>query len=115
MSVRRPRVIAAWILSFLLTFLFVFTGSGKVLGMEEMLKAFEHFGYPSWFRLFIGAAELAGAIGLLRLPLAQYAAAGLMIIMAGAVWTHIGVGEPVAFPVVVLIALAGVIWLRRGE
>jgi uncharacterized membrane protein YphA (DoxX/SURF4 family) len=110
----RAKTIATWIISALLALLFLFAGGSKLWGQEEVVKGFESFGFPQWFRLFIGAAEVAGGIGLVVPALAQFAAAGLMIIMAGAVWTVISVGQPVVFPLVVLVLLGVVIWLRRG-
>lgn len=43
--------------------------------------------HPPWLSQVIGGAELAGAIGLLVTRLARYAAAGLGVIMTGALVT----------------------------
>jgi len=113
MPTSRAKTIATWVLSGLLALLFMFAGGLKLWGEEQTVKGFASFGFSTWFRLFIGASEFAGGVGLLIPSLAQPAAAGLMIIMAGAVWTVISIGQPVAFPLVVLGLLGVVIWLRR--
>ena len=48
---------------------------------------FTQFGYAAWFLTFIGCSEALGAIGLLIPRVAAFAAAGLSIIMVGAVYT----------------------------
>lgn len=45
-------------------------------------------GLPVWFGYFIGACELSGAIGLWLRKLSAFAAAGLIVIMAGAIYFH---------------------------
>jgi uncharacterized membrane protein YphA (DoxX/SURF4 family) len=82
--------IALWIVQGLLAALFLFAGGMKlVLPIEEMTKQMP---MPGWFLRFIGVAEVLGAIGLvlpwllgIRPGLTPLAAAGLLIIMIGAV------------------------------
>ena len=83
------RNMALWIVQLLLAVLFVFAGGMKlVLPIEAMTGA---LALPGAFLRFIGVAELAGGLGLLlpgltgiRRGLTPLAAAGLVIIMAGA-------------------------------
>lgn len=107
--------VALWIVSGLLALLYVGASLPKLLGLEQVVADFERFGYSDGFRLFIGAAELAGAIGLLIPRLATWAASGLAIIMAGAVYTHLSVNESFAVPAVILLLLIGVALARRSE
>ena len=104
--------IATWLLTVPLAALFLLAGAGK-FGAEAVAN-FERFGYGDAFRVFIGIAELAGAMGLLVPRLATWAAAGLVVIMAGAVYTHIAVGISIAFPAVVGVLLAALSVLRHG-
>lgn len=91
---------ALWIIQVLLAALFIFAGGMKlVLPIEEMLEQMP-IPLPGWFLPFIGVAELLGGIGLL-LPwltriqpkLTPLAAAGLVIIMIGAVVLTLLTGE----------------------
>jgi uncharacterized membrane protein YphA (DoxX/SURF4 family) len=88
-----------------------------VLGTAQMAEGFTRFGLPLWFMAFIGACELAGAVGLLIRPLATWAAIGLAAIMAGAVVLHLQYdGFAPALPAAVLLLLmVYVAWQRRGS
>jgi hypothetical protein len=78
-----------WIVQGLLAALFLFAGGMKlVLPIEAMAGP---VAFPGWFLRFIGVAEVLGAAGLvlpgllrIRTGLTPLAAAGLVIIMAGA-------------------------------
>ena len=66
--------------------------AGKLFGHPRMRQFAAHFGIP-WPRYrLIGAAELAAAagvlIGLWWLPLGLAAAAGLILLLTGALVTH---------------------------
>lgn len=84
--------VVLWIVQVLLAGLFLFAGGLKlVLPIEEMTGP---IAFPGWFLRFIGVMEVLGALGLLlpgilriRLSLTPMAAAGLVIIMIGAVIT----------------------------
>ena len=90
--------IALWIIQALLAALFLFTGGMKLITpIEEMTK---QIAMPGWFLRFIGVAEMLGAFGLI-LPwllriypnLTPLAAAGLVIIMAGATVLTVIIGD----------------------
>ena len=66
--------------------------AGKLTGQQKMRKSAAHFGIPwSRYRL-IGVAELAAAagilIGLWWHPLGVAAAAGMAVLLVGAIVTH---------------------------
>ncbi len=105
--------IAVWLLTVPLVALFLLAGAGK-FGAEATAN-FQKFGYGDAFRVFIGIVEIAGAVGLLVPRLAAWAAAGLVVIMAGAVYTHIAVGINIAFPAVTGALLAGLAFLRHSS
>jgi uncharacterized membrane protein YphA (DoxX/SURF4 family) len=92
--------VALWIVQVLLAALFVFAGVMKfVMPIEEMTGQMP-IGLPGWFLRFIGAAELAGGLGLvlpglLRIKtwLTPLAAWGLVIIMVGAVGITLMAGD----------------------
>ena len=114
MSASRGRVIAAWVLIVALAVLFMLAAVGKLTGAATPM--FEGWGYPAWFALLIGVAELAGAIGLLIPRTTRWAAVGLGLIMLGAVFTHLtnGEGAQVLRPLIFLGGLVA-IWLLRSR
>ena len=106
--------IAMWVISGLLAALFLFAGLPKLLTPDKIMSEWV---YARWFLTFIGVCETLGAIGLLIRRVAALAAAGLSVIMIGAVYTlvthHLTKQLPV--PIVVFILLMLVIFLRRKE
>ena len=92
---------------------FAAAGVGKLMGVPMMHQSFSTMGLPSWFGYFIGACELAGAVGLLLLQTRKLAASGLVVIMLGAVYFHVAYSEPSAVPAIVLLALLALtIWWK---
>jgi hypothetical protein len=88
---------ALWVVQVLLALAFVFAGGMKLISPDEVLTAF--YPFPAPFIRFIGVCELLGAVGLvlpgllrIRQGLTPLAAAGLAIIMAGAVATTLAIG-----------------------
>jgi uncharacterized membrane protein YphA (DoxX/SURF4 family) len=80
------------VLSLLLAAACLLPGSAKVLGHPKMQKSAAHFGIP-WRRYrLIGVAELAAGAGVLAglwwHPLGVAAAAGMILLLTGAVITH---------------------------
>jgi uncharacterized membrane protein len=103
-----------WVISGLLTALFLFAATPKLLTPDKIMSQWV---YARWFLTFIGVCETLGAIGLLIPRVAALAAAGLSVIMIGAVYTLIKVhmSNQLAIPIVVFILLMLVIFLRRKE
>ena len=56
--------VALWMVSALMAALYLFAGGIKLAGGEQAIASFRNFGYADAFRLFIGACEVAGAVGL---------------------------------------------------
>lgn len=112
--------IAYWVLAVMLALAFGFAGFSKLSGNVMSVEMFEHFGYPIFFMYFIGACELAGALGLVfgqiidvRLP--RLAAMGLLAIMLGAIVTHI-LYDPVQamIPAAILsVLLSGILYAGK--
>ena len=108
-----------WVIQVLLAALFVFAGAVKLVFPMEALT--QQFPLPGWLLRLVGAAELAGGLGLL-LPastrigsmLTPLAAAGLGIIMLGATALSLGDGAlgSALTPVVVGTLLAFVAYGR---
>jgi DoxX-like family len=107
-----------WIAQGVLAALFLFAGVMKLVMPTAALAAQSHL--PGAFMKFIGVAETLGALGLvlpgifhLRERLTSVAAAGLVIIMVGAVITTIVQGQSGA----IVPALVGVLaaYVARGR
>ena len=89
---------ALWIVQVLLALMFLFAGVTKlVLPIEELTAQMP---MPELFLRFIGVVEVLGALGLIlpgllriRPGLTPLAAAGLVIIMIGAVGLTLATGE----------------------
>jgi putative oxidoreductase len=113
----KGKTIALWAISILLAAMFLFSGGVKLLNPEQAKPMFVKYGYAAWFATFIGACEALGAIGLLIPRLASLAAAGLTIIMAGAVYTHLTHQENshALVPLVLMLLLIGVSYVRFKE
>ena len=74
------------------------------------METFARWGYPAWAPTVVALAELAGAAMLLVPHVARRAAAGLGIVMVGAIATHLRHGEWLAALVpLVLVVLLGII------
>jgi putative oxidoreductase len=108
---------ALWVLSILLGAMFVFSGGMKLLKPDEVKPMFVHYGYAAWFATFIGVCEALGGLGLVLPRLGALAAAGLTIIMAGAVYTHWTHREFThgLIPLVIMLLLIVVAWMRVKE
>jgi len=113
--------IVLWILQVLLGLLFIFAGVTKfVMSVEEMTKQMP-VALPGLLLHFIGVCEILGGLALI-LPgifrvkpgLTPLAAAGLVIIMIGAVVIGLmgGAIGPALFPLVVGLLLAFVAFAR---
>ena len=112
-----------WVLQVLLAALFLFAGGMKLVSPIAALT--QQVALPGLFLRFIGLAEVLGALGLIlpgllriRLVLTPLAAAGLVIIMTGAVgvtMATMGAAQAVIPGVVgVLAASVAVGRLQRG-
>ena len=84
--------VALWIVQALLAVLFLFAGGMKlIMPIEELVKQMP-LSLPGWFVRFTGVVELLGGLGLIfpwllgiRPGLTPLAAAGLVIVMIGAI------------------------------
>lgn len=112
--------IVYWILAVLLASAFGLAGFLKVSAHPMEIEIFTRFGYPLWLMYVVGAAELAGALGLIagrfidiRLPRA--AAVGLLAVMVGAISSHLMYDPlPMVLPATVLsILLLGFLYVSR--
>ena len=92
----------------LLAAFFLFAAVPNLAGSHSEIHMFVQIGTGQWLRYFVGAAELAGAVGLLVPRLAAPAAAGLALDMVGASIVNVVVlhSAAVAMPLPLCVAFA---------
>ena len=100
-------------ISLLLTAACLLPAVGKLTGQPKMRKSAAHFGIP-WPRYrLIGVAELAAAVGVLVglvwRPAGLLAAAGMTLLLIGALITHRRAHDNVreALPALLALAVSG--------
>ena len=103
-----------WIAQVLLALAMLSAGIIKLISADEMLTSYYPL-FPAMFIRFIGVCEILGAIGLvvpaalrIRPELTPLAAAGIAIIMAGAVISTIAMGAPSAIAMPLILFLLAV-------
>jgi putative oxidoreductase len=82
-------------MAILLALFFALVGWSKVAGPSGINWAIRlsHWGYPASSRYVIGGVEILAGLGLLVPPLRRAAAMTLIVVMAGALGTHLMHGE----------------------
>jgi len=115
MNQSRVKSVISWVVQILLATFYLLAASGKLISRPQVIEMFRHWGFPDKFYLVIGVLELLGAIGLLIPRVAGYAAAGLILLMIGAAATHLinGEGLQVLRPLIFIVFLALVVYMRR--
>jgi uncharacterized membrane protein YphA (DoxX/SURF4 family) len=115
----KGKTIALWVLSGLLSALFLMAGGSKLAGAETHVQGFAHWGWPDWLRLVVGAVEVTSAVLLLIPRVAFWGGCALVVVMAGATYTHLfratGEAGMAVFTLVLLGLAALVAYARRPE
>jgi uncharacterized membrane protein YphA (DoxX/SURF4 family) len=114
---RIAKEIALWIVALLLALVCLRSGLMKVPGVpggQFWIRDFQRWGYPGWFRLVVGIAELISFALLLVPRLAGYGASVFALVMLGAIVTHASHGESSRLPFnFLLLALSLIIVFAR--
>lgn len=117
----RRVTVALWVLQALLAAVFLFAGGMKLVLPADALTA--QTPVPAAFLRFIGTIEVLGALGLvlpglfrIRTDLTPVAAAGLVIVMSGAMgFTMAGHDAPLAWIPGLIGLLAGAVAYGRSR
>jgi len=80
-------------LSALVSLMFLMPACFKLFDVSIAVEHFAKWGIPVWMMHFIGASELAGAIGLLVRRTRLAASFSLFLLMIGGLLTHLVNGE----------------------
>ncbi len=115
MNMTKGKTIALWVIQILIAGLFLMMGSQKLMSDPETVANFTRWGMPDNIYFVIGTFEVLGAIGLLIPRLAGLAAVGLILIMGGALFTHLTHNEMgmALMPLMVMMLLGVVVYLRN--
>lgn len=105
-----------WVATLWLSLGMVSTGIVQLMKMKDGpggLDNMTQLGYPIYLMSFIGIAKILGVVAIMapRLPmLKEWAYAGFIFLMSGAIYSHIAAGDAAAelFPALLLMALATV-------
>ena len=113
---RIAKEIVLWILTAMLVLVCIRSGLLKLAGNVFWVRDFHRWGYPEWFRIVVGLAEVASAALLLIPRLAVCGASVFAVVMLGAIYTHATHHESVRLPFnVFLLVLSVVIAVGRAS
>jgi len=103
--------IVLWLFALFLASVFVRQGWAKFDDTSGWARAFRTWHFPAWFRIFIGVLETSAGLLVLWRRTAFAGAVIIMIIMLGAMATHVYWGRPAqvtseVLPLVVATLLA---------
>jgi putative oxidoreductase len=111
-KLRVAKEIVVWTITVFLALVCLRSGLMKmpfVPGVEFWIRDFARWGYPDWFRMLVGIAELV-SFGLLLIPrFAGYGALIFAVVMLGAIFTHATHGESGRLPFNFLLLVVSVI------
>ena len=110
-SVRRRKALY-WLVTGLMAAFMLAASIPDLLRAPLAVAVFTHLGYPIYLLPFLGVAKALGVVGVL-LPgfrrLREWAYAGLVFDLLGALFSHLSVGDPpgtVGVPVIGLVLVA---------
>src|SRR5499433_3721044 len=97
-----------WLITGLMGAFMLMASIPDVLRLPQAVEIFGHLGYPTYLLPFLGTAKILGVIAVL-VPgfdrLKEWAYAGLVFDVTGALYSHLSVGDPVSVWGFALIAL----------
>ena len=91
---RIAKEIALWMICLFLAYVFVKAGGQKFSDSSGWARAFHMWGYPVWFRILVGIAEVSAALLLLYKRTASLGAMMIVVVMLGAMATHVATNRP---------------------
>jgi hypothetical protein len=86
-----------WIVTSLMAAFMLLASIPDILRIPQAVEVFTHLGYPSYLLPFIGIAKTLGVLAVLAPGfhrLKEWAYAGLVFDLIGALYSHLAVGDP---------------------
>lgn len=114
---KRDKIIY-WAATLWFAFGMVASAIQQIFAVGGFVEIMQRLGYPPYFSVILGIWKLAGVIVLL-IPgyplLKEWAYAGFVFIMSGAVISHLAAGDKAVemFPPLFLLILVGLSWYFR--
>jgi len=115
MNAIKKRHIAGWILSGLLAAFLGFSASGKFRDFPGKAEMFDHLGWSMATMKVIGVVEIVITIIFLIPHTAFFGAILLTAYLGGAVASHVRVGDPFVFQVIIGVVVWIAYLLRRWD
>lgn len=111
----KTKTTISWILTILVSALFIFSGVGKVSGAKEVVEGAKAMGLTPETMLYIGIIEII--IALLFASNRTGVVGGILLVayMGGAIATHLEHGQSIAGPVVIALFVGLVTMFRFPE
>ncbi len=96
MASRRENALAVvlWVFALFLAWVFLRQGIAKFDDTSGWARAFRTWHFPAWFRILIGVLETSAALLLLWKRTAFAGAVIIIVVMLGAMGTHVYWGRP---------------------
>ncbi|ARU60779.1 DoxX-like family protein [Tumebacillus avium] len=93
----RNKKVLYWVFTGLLAALMLVGSIPDIMSVPEAVELFDHLGYPAYLLPFLGVAKTVGVIAIL-IPgfprIKEWAYAGFVFDLAGAMYSSIAVGDP---------------------
>ena len=104
-----------WLVIVFLAWVFIRQGLSKFSDTSGWAQAFRAWHYPDWFRITIGVVEVLGALLMFWPRYAWIGAAMIVLVMLGAMGTHLVAGQPrhMTSEVLPLVLSSIVLFARR--
>jgi putative oxidoreductase len=83
-----------WLITIFLAYVFLRQGWSKFFDDSGWAAAFRGWRYPDWFRVLIGVVEVAAALLLFWPRAVRIGATMIIVVMLGAMGTHLVTGHP---------------------
>ena len=114
-KLRIAKEVVVWIITLFLALVCLRSGLLKVTGNIFWVRDFHRWGYPDWFRIVVGIAELTSLALLLVPRCASYGASLFAAVMLGAIFTHYTHNETSRLPFNLLLLTLSlvIVFVRR--
>jgi uncharacterized membrane protein YphA (DoxX/SURF4 family) len=105
---KKGKAVVIWTVTVLLSIIYVLAGFPKLMGSALLADRFVDLGYDYQFMKMVGLIELACGVLLLIPRVAFYSTALLIVVMIGAIVTHIRIDEfpQLVLPLAMIVPLA---------
>ncbi|SEM69851.1 DoxX-like family protein [Paenibacillus sp. cl141a] len=107
-----------WIATVWLSLGMLTTGIVQLIKMEEEVDKMMQLGYPSYLLVVLGISKILGVTAILvpKFPLLkEWAYAGFFFTIAGAIISHLVIGDTIAYPILFLILIAASWYFRPTD